>query len=41
MAHIARSDPYLYDHPVGDKEVGGGERRPEDINKHRIGKEMK
>jgi hypothetical protein len=25
---------YLYDHPAGDKEVGGGERRPEDGSHH-------
>ena len=23
---------YLYDHPAGDKEVGGGERRPEEVS---------
>jgi hypothetical protein len=22
--------PYLYDHPAGDKEVGGGGKRPEE-----------
>ena len=25
---------YLYDHPAGDKEVGGGERRPEEGSHH-------
>ncbi len=25
---------YIYDHPAGDKEVGGGERRPEEGSHH-------
>ncbi len=25
---------YLYDHPAGDKDVGGGERRPEEGSQH-------
>ncbi len=25
---------YLYDHPAGDKEIGGGERRPEEGSHH-------
>ncbi len=25
---------YLYDHPAGDTEVGGGERRPEEGSYH-------
>ena len=25
---------YLHDHPAGDKEVGGGERRPEEGSHH-------
>ncbi len=25
---------YLYDHPAGDKEDGGGERRPEESSHH-------
>ena len=27
---------YLYDHPAGDKEVGGGERRPEEGSHHEL-----
>ena len=27
---------YLYDHPAGDKEVGGGERRPEKGSHHEV-----
>ncbi len=25
---------YLYDHPAGGKEVGGGQRRPEEASHH-------
>ncbi len=27
---------YLYDHPAGDKEIGGGERRPEEGSHHEV-----